>query len=74
VSNRNKDCTPAFPETPTGSEVGGVCGGMMLRDFYAAHAMQAIIITRNWREGDSNPTGAEIAFRIADQMMEAREK
>ena len=64
----------AFPTVTTNNEGNEVhCGGMDLRDYFAAKAMQAII-TRfphdqgGWKEDYV----AESAYFMADAMMEAR--
>lgn len=57
----------AFPETGMGNE------GMDLRDYFAAKAMQALLVN----DPDSVATDALIskdAYEIADAMMKAREK
>ena len=63
---------PAFPHTVEykGSDCGGIVphGGMSLRDYMAARAMQALI--------DNDGLFSEIptqAYAIADAMMKARE-
>jgi hypothetical protein len=46
------------------------CAGMELRDYFAAKAMQSIII---YEEGEFNLVlVAEESYRMADKMMEAR--
>ena len=70
----------AFP-TPTFSindearvtAVGGE-GGMDLRDYFAAQALQAFLdqlIKQGWHSDDLE-TVAETSYRMADAMMEAR--
>ena len=50
------------------SEQGGMSGGMTLRDYFAAKALQACFVD------DSNIHGtADLAYRIADAMLKARE-
>ena len=63
---------PAFPHTVEykGSDYGGIVphGGMTLRDYFAAKAMQALI--------DNDGLFSEIptqAYAIADAMMKERE-
>jgi len=64
---------PAFPHTVEykGSDCGGIVphGGMSLRDYMAARAMQALI--------DNDGLFSEIptqAYAIADAMLKAREQ
>ena len=53
-------------------------GGMDLRDYFAAKAMQGAISFAGivWGDGanSNDALGAERAYKIADAMMEAREK
>lgn len=65
---------PAFPHTVElrGADRSGIIphGGMTLRDYFAAKAMQAKIA-----RGDADPSLiAERAYRAADEMLKAREK
>jgi hypothetical protein len=77
---------PAFPHTVEykGADCGGVVphGGMTLRDYFAAKAMQAILPTYNNvfdddTGGDDDPTFPELlakdAYIMADAMLKARE-
>ena len=58
----------AFPITETWDDPSYY--GMELRDFFAAKAMQSIII---YDEGDFHlPSIAKESYRMADAMMEAR--
>jgi hypothetical protein len=64
---------PAFPHTVEykGAECGGVIphGGMTLRDYFAAKAMQAFL-TRIPMSGDEQ---ARAAYKVADAMLKARD-
>lgn len=76
---------PAFPQS-TKRAVAGLCGsldrvvediwgGMTLRDYFAAKAMQAYIgsfpgITPDWRDADQWVPSK--AYEMADAMLEAR--
>ena len=65
---------PAFPE----SIADGPFGGMTLRDYFAAKAMQAIItlttnLSQSYFSGDSGNTIALDAYIMADAMLKARE-
>jgi hypothetical protein len=64
---------PAFPHTVEykGSDCGGIVphGGMTLRDYFAARAMQGMMVDV------SDPACGYIAkqsYKVADAMMEAR--
>jgi hypothetical protein len=67
---------PAFPHTVEykGAECGGVVphGGMTLRDYFATEAMKCIgeLRTKPYNNLDST---AEIAYKMADAMLKARE-
>jgi hypothetical protein len=70
---------PAFPHTVEykGSDCGGIVphGGMTLRDYFAAKAMQAVITgyaTQNKVDSYSD-YWAGFAYEMADAMLKARE-
>lgn len=71
--------TPAFPTTTEHGFNSGV-GGMNLRDYFAAKAMQSVL-DGSWPELQLNPisgltpveNSAIFAYKIADAMMAARE-
>lgn len=65
----NKTDKPAFPW----GEHGQVLGGMTLRDYFAAKAMQAIIIGNDADEGALGLGAAKDAYAMADAMLAARE-
>jgi hypothetical protein len=75
--NEIKDGGPAFPTT---QYVGGISptghsGGMTLRDYFAAKAMQGLIAQSMGTALGSNPKlAAEHAYATADAMLKAREK
>lgn len=68
---------PAFPQNtkimlPAGQEIHqGFMGGMTLRDYFAAKAMQGML-AENGGGAASNDKLAEWAYHIADAMLEAR--
>jgi hypothetical protein len=74
---------PAFPHTVEykGAECGGVAphGGMTLRDYFAAKAMQAYIADEKlidmfcYLEKDVKHELAVTAYMMADAMLEARQ-
>lgn len=63
---------PAFPKTPF-IEIGTPQDGMTLRDYFAAKAMTGLLTAEIVGEY-SNEHVAEIAYRIADAMLKAREQ
>jgi hypothetical protein len=60
---------PAFPTVM----IGELEGGMTLRDYFAAKAMTGLLTAEIVGEY-SNEHVAEIAYRIADAMLKAREE
>lgn len=88
-----KDKTSAFPmgysEDPDTKEFFSGQVGMDLRDYFAAKAMQALIISGKFNidseitlpsgnvrktRVDKNSTGTKNAYQIADAMMQERKK
>ena len=67
---------PAFPQYVINNGGAYVEGGMTLRDYFAAKAMQATV--NAWIQNSVYPPTdmdvAENAYDIADAMMEAREE
>jgi hypothetical protein len=65
---------PAFPwvEPATTYKTTLVNHGMTLRDYFAAKAMQAIIMSIDDKDDMSAPV-AESSYKWADAMMKARE-
>jgi hypothetical protein len=66
---------PAFPTT---QYVGGISptghsGGMTLRDYFAAKAMQGML-AEDGGGALNNKELAEFAYLISDEMLKAREK
>lgn len=66
---------PAFPQThflPDGGSVSYY--GMSLRDYFAAKAMAALIISplENWPEGINSLGVSAGAYHLADKMLEAQ--
>ncbi|OZI56989.1 hypothetical protein CAL20_15370 [Bordetella genomosp. 4] len=73
------DGGPAFPW----GEYGSHLGGMSLRDYFAAKAMQGLVTAEDpWRGYDYKPVNgltipendARLAYRIADAMLKARQE
>ena len=78
---------PAFPHTVEyrGSDCGGIIphGGMTLRDYFAAKAMQAMLTSPEFLVvvtadeavgGNAKERVSNVAFAYADAMLEARKK
>lgn len=61
--------SPAFPVSPeeSKSKISSVHGGMTLRDYFAAKAMQSLVSIAGPIEG------AETAYKWADAMLKERE-
>ena len=79
MSNTNTG-GPAFPTKRRVQRAGYLtdeyepCGGMNLRDYFAAKAMQALIIANGPAPQGGWPTCAErTAYLVADAMLKARE-
>ncbi len=63
----------AFPTMTTNNEGNEVrCGGMDLRDYFAAKAMQGMLSNYQWSSDDSEIS--KLAYGFADAMMKAREQ
>jgi len=74
MSNTNTG-GPAFPcpaYTYPNGEINHGEGGMTLRDYFAAKAMQSLILGLTGHD-DEIPETAEDAYRFADAMLKARE-
>lgn len=65
---------PAFPHTVEykGSDCGGIVphGGMSLRDYFAAKAMQGLLARTSTSNGD---VIVKDSYALADAMLKARE-
>jgi hypothetical protein len=68
----NKDGGPAFPQYIISNGGAHVDGGMTLRDYFAAKAMQALLSEPKVTRDLMLYAGA--AYDVADAMLEAREK
>lgn len=77
MSNRD-DSGPAFPLADSNAEYVRTdrehCNGMTLRDYFAAKAMQGEVAASAGAQQPSPGLTAEYAYRIADAMLEEREK
>lgn len=56
------------------SKYGGYANGMMLRDYFAAKAMQPIMMAGGVINTQTFEEDAEAAYIMADAMLKAREK
>lgn len=64
---------PAFP-TYHGGYSKGDADGMTLRDYFAAKAMQGMLSAcTGWSESDQERL-AKCSYKMADEMMKARDK
>jgi hypothetical protein len=61
---------PAFP---TWNNKADIVEGMTLRDYFAAAAMQGLLSTEYYR-GIPHDFVAKEGFRVADEMLKAREE
>jgi hypothetical protein len=63
---------PAFPQFVLSNGGAYVEGGMSLRDYMAAKAMQAILSNPDYTGEDSRLAAA--SYHVADAMLKAREE
>lgn len=64
---------PAFPLHNHGVQTLGLhVTGMMLRDYFAAKAMQTYMISETWNP-DTYKNAARLAYRVADAMLKERD-
>ena len=73
--NETKTGGPAFPQPDMiddGQLVAQGHTGMTLRDYFAAKAMQGYLADPEWRKDISQTGTAYAAYRMADDMLEAR--
>ena len=68
--NQKDDGGCAFPWGEHGTRLGG----MSLRDYLAAKAMQAYVSSGAWRERFSQADTARAAYDMADTMLRARQE
>lgn len=66
---------PAFP-SPIKTKPQGFAeeGGMTLRDYFAAKAMQSVLDQKDTHDGRECDNAAWMAYRMADAMLKARVK
>lgn len=65
----------AFPTVTTNNEGNEVhCGGMDLRDYFAAQALNGIMSSYSYPEDTDPMLFSNHVYRIADAMMKAREQ
>jgi hypothetical protein len=64
---------PAFPLHNHGAQTLGLhLTGMTLRDYMAAHAMQALLSDSDWRQDMDIKDTALAAYKTADAMLKER--
>ena len=77
MSDRN-DGGPAFPLHDWDASIANYSGGMSLRDYFAAKAMQAIISKGNGSDATGGEKGvpliAKYSYEYADAMLRERDK
>lgn len=70
---KNKDGGSAFPDGTTNEWGYADRGGMSLRDYFAAKAMQALIGTVGQNASRAEEAVCGVAYLYADQMLKQRE-
>ncbi len=69
---------PAFPNYKRVGEMEITEGGMSMRDYFATHAMQALItnptIVRMYPHEEIKSAIAQLSYEVADVMMAERDK
>jgi hypothetical protein len=75
----NKDTGgTAFPRSDSLQYSEYITGGMTLRDYFAAKAMQGLIGCSDWRESMDEHNASDFtafsAYAMADAMLKAREQ
>lgn len=79
VPGRDSQCSPTAPTDggsafPYATANRTQAHGMTLRDYFASHAMQALVSTRPWDEQPSPMVFAEWAYGVADAMLIQRDR
>jgi hypothetical protein len=74
MSNTNTG-GPAFPQTEVDRDGVTIThhSGMTLRDYFAAKAMQSVLDQKDTHDGRECDNAAWMAYRMADEMLKARE-
>lgn len=67
--NEQHDGGPAFPTATLAQKTEG---GMTLRDYFAAKAMQGYVSDEEWRDDIDFDGTARAAYAMADAMLAAR--
>jgi hypothetical protein len=72
---RNNIGGPAFPSFESHLGYGQMLavGGMTLRDYFAAKALQAMLSDPVWRSNNDSGLIAHFAYKMADAMLKARQ-
>lgn len=73
--NMINDGCPAFPQSEAWGSKHPVPGGMTLRDYFAAKAMQGLLAAQihGFNDRPANGPFASMAYEMADAMLKARE-
>ena len=71
--NNTDTCGPAFPQLMLSNGGIYVDGGMTMRDYFAAKAMQAAATNPKGADGFTFEQRAEWAYLQADAMLKARQ-
>lgn len=69
---RIDDGEPAFPGPDQGETKVNIHEGMTLRDYFAAKAMAALVMSGDEGAGDRLDDIPKYAYQIADAMLKAR--
>jgi hypothetical protein len=72
MNNTNTD-EKAFPAVVVYHDQVVYEGGMTLRDYFAAKAMQSVLDQKDTHDGRECDNAAWMAYRMADAMLKARE-
>ena len=70
--NTKNDGGPAFPQADRVGDIATQHGGMTLRDYFAAKAMQGYVSDEEWRDDIDFDGTARAAYKMADAMIAAR--
>ena len=70
--NTKNDGGQAFPQADRVGDIATQHGGMTLRDYFAAKAMQGYVSDEEWRDDIDFDGTARAAYKMADAMIAAR--
>ena len=72
--NTKKDGSAALPHAERVGDIATQHGGMTLRDYFSAKAMQGAISSSSDKLDFGHDIGAAWAYQVADAMLAARDK